>query len=510
MLAAEGKGLRVLLTNLTLAGRSGTEVLVRNLALGLLRAGHRPMVYSPRLGPAADDLRRASIVDELRRASIPVTHDIDSIAEPPDVIHGHHVLQTAIAAARFPAVPAIFVCHDFIAWHDVPPRLPNLRAYVAISEAFRERLIIEQGVLPSDASIILNAVDIQRFQPGPPPSATPRRALAFAKNHGHIEAIREACALRGITVDAVGLAAGGNVDAPELLMPHYDLVFASAMTAIEAMACLRPVVVCDGRGMAGLATSARYEGWRRENFGLRLFSRPVTLETVLAELDLYDAEDAIAVGRRIRDEAHVEGWVGQYVALYRKVISAFSPAEPADFARAVALHMQAWNPELDIGGWTGERARLLGEIDRLSTGVEETALGKAIGTGHAACLALSGFHPWEKWGVWSAHRRCGVRFRPARGTRPSRLTLEYCPFATPSRPDYDVICRLNGGTLGRLSLSNRDGPRPLTRTFEIPEEGHDDMFWLTFETERCVSPLSENLSEDARMLGFGLISIRLD
>jgi hypothetical protein len=39
-------GLRVLITNNTLAGRAGTELYVRDTALELLKRGHSPIAYS--------------------------------------------------------------------------------------------------------------------------------------------------------------------------------------------------------------------------------------------------------------------------------------------------------------------------------------------------------------------------------------------------------------------------------------------------------------------------------
>jgi hypothetical protein len=54
-------GLTVLVTNLILNGRSGTESVARNLALALRDLGHRPIVYSPRLGPIAEELRSSAV-----------------------------------------------------------------------------------------------------------------------------------------------------------------------------------------------------------------------------------------------------------------------------------------------------------------------------------------------------------------------------------------------------------------------------------------------------------------
>src|SRR4029079_17666075 len=92
--------------------------------------------------------------------------------------------------------------------------------------------------------------------PGPALPGKPRRALAFAqRTRGHLEAIRIACEARGIALEVFGGGAGRIADKPEDLMPEFDLVFASALTAMEAMACGRAVVVCDGRGLAGRGAS---------------------------------------------------------------------------------------------------------------------------------------------------------------------------------------------------------------------------------------------------------------
>ena len=98
--------LRVLLTNNTLALRAGSELYLRDVALALLARGHTPIAYSPTLGEMADDLRRATI---------PVIDDLRHLGEPPDVIHGQHVLTipAAVHAAHRTRRPVVATIRDY-------------------------------------------------------------------------------------------------------------------------------------------------------------------------------------------------------------------------------------------------------------------------------------------------------------------------------------------------------------------------------------------------------------
>ena len=51
--AASRTGLRILLTNNTLASRAGSELYLRDLAIELIKRGHFPIAYSPLLGDVA-------------------------------------------------------------------------------------------------------------------------------------------------------------------------------------------------------------------------------------------------------------------------------------------------------------------------------------------------------------------------------------------------------------------------------------------------------------------------
>src|SRR5258708_6331957 len=92
--------MRILLTNTALAHRTGSELYVVELALALRARGHDPVVYSAVLGELAG---------ELAAGGVAVTGTLDALAEPPDLIHGHHPTRTLAAPLHLPGGPRVFV-----------------------------------------------------------------------------------------------------------------------------------------------------------------------------------------------------------------------------------------------------------------------------------------------------------------------------------------------------------------------------------------------------------------
>jgi hypothetical protein len=329
-------GLRVLLTNVTLASRTGTELFVRDLALGLRAAGHEPSVYTPDPG---------AIADELRTAGVPATDDLGALA-PPDVIHGQHALPCLIALTRFSDAPAVFVVYDRLQWTDAPPLHPRLRRYVAVDDNCRERLD-EAGIPESRVAVIRNAVDLARFEARGSLPERPRRALVFsnyATDDSVLPAVREACAREGIEVDVAGAGAGAPLVRPEEVLGRYDLVFAKARCALEALAVGCAVVLCDLRGVGGLVTPRELDRLRRLNFGMRTLVEPVTADVLQREIRRYDAAAAAEVAARIRREAALPRQVEAFVALYREVLAEPRPAQPIEESRAVAAFLASLFP----------------------------------------------------------------------------------------------------------------------------------------------------------------------
>ncbi len=328
---------RILIANVAMIGRTGTETMVRDLALGLRGLGHAPMVYSPRLG---------EIAAEIAAAGVPVVADLRALPAPPDVIHGHHHVETVQALLAFPRTPAIFVCHDRFAWHSAPPLFPRVRRFVAVDLNCRERLAEDYRVPEERIHVVCNAVDMARFAPRPPLPDKPQRALVFSNAagvHSHLHAVQQACARLRLPLDVIGKRSNTTHPHPEQVLGRYDLVFAKARCAQEALAVGAAVVLCDARGLGPMVTAAEIARLRPWNFGMRLLTQPLEPEYILREIRRYDAADAAAVCRYFRVHADLARALDTYVDLYREVIADGAPggfAAPGELAEYLAAALQ--------------------------------------------------------------------------------------------------------------------------------------------------------------------------
>ena len=313
---APERRLRVLITNRILDTRTGTEVYVRDLASSLLRRGHLPIVYSPHLGEVAE---------EIRAATVPVVDDLSRIGAPPDVIHGHHALETVAALLAFPGVPAVHVCHSWVGWPDAPVRFPRVVRYVAVDHTCRDRLIFEHGIPEDRIHVRLNAVDLREYQPRGPLPARPARALVFSNAAGgsapHLDAIAKVCAAKGIALDVAGYRSGNVLRRPQDVLGQYDLVFAKGKAALEAAAVGTSVVLCDAIGAGPMITTRNLATLRALNLGVRTLRERPTAEVLAREVARYDPVDAAAVSRQVREEAGHETLVDELIALYEEVLA---------------------------------------------------------------------------------------------------------------------------------------------------------------------------------------------
>jgi hypothetical protein len=352
---------RVLITNNALDWRAGSELYVRDLALGLLRRGHQPVAFSPRLG---------AVAEELRAATIPVVDDLVRVAVPPDLIHGHHHLETTIAMLHFPGVPVVSFCHGWLPWEECPPVSPRIRRYVAVDEVCQERLVAEHGIAPDRIDTVLNFVDLVRFRPRGPLPPRPGRALVFSNRAGetsHLPVVRAACSELGIALEVAGAASGRVLERPEEVLPGFDLVFAKGRAALEALAVGTAVVVCDAHGLGPMVTTNALGRLRSMNFGVRLLPRRLERSALVEEIGRYDPEDAATVSTRVRDEADLEKALDRIEAIYRRALETppFGDASAAGELRAASRYLMFLAPTLK-DAWRVARHR-----DHLATANRE-------------------------------------------------------------------------------------------------------------------------------------------
>jgi Glycosyltransferase Family 4 len=504
------KRLSVLLTTIVMSGRTGAEMVTRNIAEGLLRLNHRPVVYTSSLGP---------LTEELQRMSIPVSDDIGMISCEPDIIHGHNHPTLAAALARFPEVPAIFVCHDFLAWQSGPPNFPQIRRWVAVDEMRADRLVAQHGVPPGAVEILLNAVDTTRFRPTRTPPLRPTRALAYAKKAGHLEAVMAACRARNLELDVIGAAVDMVTTQPEHVLPQYDIVFATGLSAMEAMACGAAVIACDDRGLAGMVTPDTFDTWRHLNFGLRTLSRPVTAEALVDEIDRYDCVGTVEISTRLREQASMSTYMQTLCDLYNRVIAEHRDAlRPSVTARrtAVARYIERWNVQEETPRpWIDERRRLFEQILSLKSEFGRIEFGATLrfGTdGGNGWTPLYGFSQREPWGVWTDGREAAMLLGlPSATSMRLELIFRVKAFVSEAHQSLRCAVRVNGHPVENWAFEPSDGgDRPVTRMASLPAgAASSGVLCIIFAMDEVVSPRQLGTSDDARLLGLGLHTLTL-
>jgi hypothetical protein len=224
------------------------------------------------------------------------------------------------------------------------PHFPRIFRYVAVDDTCADFLLTREGIAPQNVAVLLNAVDTRRFRQRPPLPERPRRAIVFgntAHEGTHLPFVKEACRRNGIDLDDVGFFSGNAVSDPETLLPGYDLAFAKAKCAIEAMACGLAVIVCDKRGIGGMVRTNDFERLRRLNFGLRCLNTPWSTDALTREIAKYDPADAREVSDHIRATASSDSLHEALFTQYETVIAehAGRPVEWIAESRAAATFL---------------------------------------------------------------------------------------------------------------------------------------------------------------------------
>ena len=344
---------RVLITNHSLAHRTGSELYVLELAEHLRERGREVALYAPVVGDLAQRARERGFA---------VLEDLDRSEYSPDVLHCQHRLESLTAVLRFPETPAAVLCHGFQPWQEVPVRFPSITAYAAVDSHTRSRMAERLGIEPDGIELILNGVDLRRFKPRAALPARPRKALLFsntARPRGYSEAIAVACARHGIALEVFGLGRDAVVERPWELLPKFDLVFAKGRAALEALAVGAAVILCDEAGLGPMVEAADFDRLRPLNFGRTTFTEKVAADAVGRRIERYDAADTERVATLVRQHADAAATFAGVEKLHALAQERFASGPPGTASeRALAASREV----ADLGPLLREREQLIDEV----------------------------------------------------------------------------------------------------------------------------------------------------
>lgn len=277
--------MRILMTNLFLRDRTGSETATAEIARALRRAGHDIWIYSPNCGRTAEELAQGG----------PVTARLDDWKDTRfDVAHVHHNVTFPEIKRVFPELPCVYLCHGWLPPEETPPVDSQIHRYLAVSEETAEKTQ-RPGV-----RVMRNAVDTRLFFSKREIGLKVRKVLAVS-NHfkGYAEPLlAEACKRIGAEYELAGMETIVCWDMHEK-MQEADLVVSLGRGAIEAMACGRAVLVFDHNGGDGLVDKETYSEIRKFNFSGRRYGRRYTVDELIDVLSGYRQE----MGRFCRQAA---------------------------------------------------------------------------------------------------------------------------------------------------------------------------------------------------------------
>ncbi len=368
--------MKLLFTNNTLSRLAGTELAIRDLCLEMRRRGHEVAAYSPQHGEVAG---------LLQEAGIPVLGLLEEAPFEPDVIHGHHQLETTLAALRWPRRPVISFCRGLEAWQEEPCTAPNVVLWTAVDEPCRQRLLSAPGVRAEAVRLVLNGIDLARFPERDRWRAKPEKALVFSNyatesNFGG--KVMEVCRAAGLQAEIAGAAVRRPLADPGMALAEQDVVFAKGKAALEALACGAAVVVCDERGLGPLVTRENFARLRGESFGYPCMTEAVTAEGVTARLAAWDPQEVEAVAVLARATGGSERMFDELESLYQQAAAArVMPASAEEWASFASKFWEAWIVRAKLGRevWgEGEKRDLIEPFSAGQAGMMEAGHNRML------------------------------------------------------------------------------------------------------------------------------------
>ncbi|HSI64504.1 MAG TPA: glycosyltransferase, partial [Candidatus Saccharimonadia bacterium] len=336
--------MRILMTQRALIHRGGTEMVTIEVAKELAERGHEMAVYSPRVGEISQIVLSSGVSVHTQLADVPWA---------PDIIHGHHHLQTMAALARFQEARTVYCCHGFLPWVEHPPAHRRIARYVMMCEWLAARVKTEFGIPESKVAVVPNFVNLKRFSRVRTPPERPVRAVLFGGATllpAEMEKLESACKNCGLSLDRVGYSHGNPNDRPEVFLQDYDVAFAIGKCALEAMACGCAVIPLLPGQAGRLITTETLDEYAFSNFSPRYFTSADQIDEawLRTQTNLYHRDDVTQVTATVRGRYSLPSAVDRLVDCYERVMREPLPDAPSGPDGELAAYLEKMGGEMDV------------------------------------------------------------------------------------------------------------------------------------------------------------------
>jgi hypothetical protein len=287
---------RLALSNCQLISYTGSELWTEEAALALAQLGLPIITYAPKLGALADRMRQNGLL---------VTDDPEVVAQfAPTLLHLNHYAAAAPMLSSVRNKPAIVnMVHGLLPRPGLPG-LEGVNQYCAVGLHAVAKTHLLTG-RPWDSIRMLPSF----FDPAKFPSYSDRErgrnALLFSSktSPAHRERLTALLSACGYSLDHVGYG-GVPSAAPGELLPNYDIVFAVARSAVEALACGCAVVLWDDGLVGPMVTGADFWLSVAANFSMVGDVLPrCAIDSPASEPWLYEQIGALDQAREVCDLA---------------------------------------------------------------------------------------------------------------------------------------------------------------------------------------------------------------
>jgi hypothetical protein len=272
--------MELVLATLRLLEPGGTETYAITIAGQLERLGHDVTVYAPEQGPMAKHARESGLRVRGQPGELP---------DEPDAVIVQDGVVSYELAARYEAVPQIFVAHSADFDLQRPPQVTGVINTVVVLNDRIGRRLQALGNVPA-LTRLRQPIDVRRFTDLGRLPDHPRRMLVFSKylDRDRRLALEVVAAEAGIEVTEVG--GETTTLTPEFVIGDADIVVGSGRSILEAMACGRAAYVL-GRGDGdGWVTGDRYAALERDGFSGLAFGEPIDAARLRHDLSAYAPE----------------------------------------------------------------------------------------------------------------------------------------------------------------------------------------------------------------------------